>query len=85
MNFCVCIQYSHNMVDICMYRLVLEHFLSLREYSNSLEMGKGFRYKLTLLLAGGYDSAISMQVGILLSNGTEISTLDQEYLRRSMG
>ena len=48
-------------------------------------MRKGFRYKTTLQLSGYYSQSITMKVGILLSNGSEIATLDQNYLWRSMG
>ena len=50
-----------------------------------LQMRKGFRYKLTLTLYMVYYYSVTMKLGILLSNGTEIATLDQNYLWRSMG
>ena len=48
-------------------------------------MKKGFRYKLTMLLAGRYEYPVSLKVGVLLSTGTEVATLNEQHLRRSMG
>lgn len=48
-------------------------------------MIKGMRYKLTVVIAGRYEKSVIMNVGVLLSNGTEIGTLDGRHLRRSIG